>query len=277
MTTPLVSMTRRVVFSSGHRYWLPQLSADENRALFGPWASPFNHGHNYALEVTVKGSVDPRTGMVVNIKRIDDIVRDRILSLCEGKSLNDEVPFFAVHPPSVENILRFCQFELAAAVPSECSLTHLKLEETPTLHGELNLASGTMTLTRTYEFAAAHRLHSDAMTLEENIELFGKCNNAAGHGHNYVLEVTVSGTPDPKTGMLVDLGKLDEIVNAEVVDRYDHKHLNVDLPEFKTQPASSEYIATEIFSRLEGRLPAKLHRIRLYETARNIFAVGEDA
>ncbi len=277
MTTPLVSMTRRVVFSSGHRYWLAKLSTEENQAVFGPWASPFNHGHNYALEVTVKGAVDPRTGMVVNIKRIDDIVRDRILSLCDGKSLNDEVPYFADRAPSVENILIFCESELASAMPSECALTHLKLEETSTLYGELNLANGTMTLTRIYEFAAAHRLHSDALSADENVELFGKCNNLAGHGHNYVLEVTVSGVPDPKTGMLVDLDKLDEVVNREVVDRYDHKHLNVDVPEFKTQPASSEYIATEIFARLEGKVPAQLHRIRLYETARNIFTVGLDA
>src|SRR5207244_4052673 len=89
-----------------------------------------------------------------------------------------------------------------------------------------------MTLTRTYEFAASHRLHVPTLTDEQNVELFGKCNNPAGHGHNYVLEVTVQGEPDPRTGMMADLETLDRIVEELVVDRYDHKHLNVDIPEF---------------------------------------------
>lgn len=266
-----VELTRRVTFSSGHRYWFADLSADENRELFGLWASPYSHGHNYVLEVTVAGHVDPRTGMVVNIKAIDALLKKNILSQCEGKSLNDEVPYFATHAPSVENILRFCHDQIEGSLPAECQLQRLKLEETPTFYGEYTDTS--MTLTRTYEFAAAHRLHSEALTAEENIELFGKCNNPAGHGHNYELEVTVEGSPDPRTGMLIDLSEMDEIVDREVVDRYDHKHLNVDVPEFQDKPASSENIALEVFARLAPKLPAKLSRIRLHENPRNVFTV----
>ena len=270
-----VRITRRVAFSSGHRYWLTSKSDEENRDLFGRWASKFNHGHNYVLDVTVEGEVDPRTGMVVNIKRIDDVLQEKIVQAFDQKSLNDEVDYFAKWAPSVENILTYVQELLSApgTLPGECALVALKLEEMPTFYGELELG-GKMSLTRVYEFAASHRLHSPALSDEENLELFGKCNNPAGHGHNYVLEVTVAGVPDPVTGMLTDLGAVDEVVRREVVDRYDHKNLNEDLPEFEGKTTTSEVVAAQIFSTLKGKVPGQLARIRLHETARNSFEVS---
>ena len=130
------------------------------------------------------------------------------------------------------------------------------------------------TLTRTYEFAASHRLDSPVLTHEQNLDIFGKCNNPAGHGHNYLLEVSVSGEPDPLTGMIVNLTDLDLIVNREVVDRYDHKNLNVDIPEFEGRITTSDVVVMEIFDRLKSAVPGKLHRVRLHETARNIFEVS---
>jgi 6-pyruvoyltetrahydropterin/6-carboxytetrahydropterin synthase len=143
----------------------------------------------------------------------------------------------------------------------------------PLLYGELTLDPRKMTITRVYEFAAAHRLHSPSLSHEENLALFGKCNNEAGHGHNYLLEVSVEGEPDPVTGMMVDLEALDNTIEELVVERYDHKNLNVDLPEFTDRPTSSEVLTQEIYARLDGRLPAPLVRVRLHETARNIFEV----
>jgi 6-pyruvoyltetrahydropterin/6-carboxytetrahydropterin synthase len=151
-------------------------------------------------------------------------------------------------------------------------MVSLRLEEMPTLFGELE--NDKMTLTRSYEFAASHRLDSPALSPAENVELFGKCNNAAGHGHNYILEVTVEGQPDEKTGMMVDLEAMDSAVNESVVDRYDHKNFNEDLPEFAGKMTTSEVIAQEIFNRLQTAVPAKLNRIRLWETARNMFEVS---
>lgn len=267
----LVQMTRRVTFSSGHRYWFPHLSAGENREIFGHWASRFNHGHNFVLDVKVEGKIDPLTGMVVNIKRIDDILKEHIVHVFDQRSINDEVEAFEDRAPSLENLMTFIRDELEGKLPSECTFVGLRLEEMPTLYGELDTK---MTLTRTYEFAASHRLHSPAMTDEQNQELFGKCNNPAGHGHNYILEVTIEGIPDQRSGMMADLGTLDEVVMAEVVDRYDHKNLNEDLPEFAGRPTTTEIVTQEIFSRLDGRVPARLHRVRLWETARNMFEVS---
>lgn len=269
-------MTRRVTFSSGHRYWFAHLDDAGNRDLFGPWASPFNHGHNYILDVMVVGSVEPTTGMVVNIKRVDDSLKSLVIKKFDQRSINDEVHGFEKNAPSTENLLIYLWDILAhpGALPTECELVALRLEETPTLYGELE--DKVMTLTRTYEFAASHRLDSPHLGPQENQDLFGKCNNLAGHGHNYVLEVTIQGDPAPQTGMIADLSQLDQVVLAEVVDRYDHKNLDADIPEFKGRITTSEVVSQEIFSRLLDKVPAKLHRIRLWETARNMFEVSAD-
>jgi len=271
--SPIVRMTRRVTFSSGHRYWIASLSEEENRARFGPWASPFNHGHNYILDVTVEGVVEESTGMIVNIKRVDDVLKAQILKEFDQRSINDEIPWFESRASSLENLLRYIEGRLGTAVlPAECTLVGLRLEEMPRLWGELEV-SGRMTLTRTYEFAAAHRLDSPSLTADQNRAIYGKCNNPLGHGHNYVLEVTVEGSPDERTGFLCDLGALDSAVEELVVDRYDHRNLNEDVPEFAGRVTTSEVVAQEIFRRLEGKLPARLHRVRLWETARNAFEV----
>lgn len=266
-------MTRTVAFSSGHRYWFAEKSTAENRALFGEWASPFSHGHNYSLDVTVEGEVNPSNGMIVNIKDVDTVLKNQLLPQFVNRSLNDEVPFFATHSPTVENILGYIWSEIArTGLPAEAELVHLKLTETPTLYGEFD--SMNTSLTRIYEFAASHRLHAPALSEEQNLALFGKCNNPNGHGHNYLLEVTVTGEPDATTGMLCSIDALDEVVQREVVERYDHRNLNEDVPEFKGRATTSEIVAIEIFERLGPNVPAKLRRVRLYETARNMFEVS---
>ena len=95
-------------------------------------------------------------------------------------------------------------------------------------------------LTRRYRFSAAHRLHNEALSAEENVGLYGKCNNPRGHGHEYVLEVTVTGEVDPQTGMVMDLGLLDRLVEREVLDRFDHMHLNLDVANFRERVPTTE-------------------------------------
>lgn len=271
-----MKLTRRVAFSSGHRYWLSKLSPEENRAIFGRWASPFNHGHNYVLEVTVTGEIDPRNGMVVNIKEIDDILQDRIVSRYDQKSLNDEVEAFAERSTSCEFIAMEVRRIVSDVLPKQVAFTNVRLYENPLLFVDVG-ETDTVQLTRVYEFSASHRLDVPALSEVENIELFGKCNNIAGHGHNYILEVTVSGKPDSRTGMIADLEAIDQVVESEVVDRYDHKHLNVDVPEFDGLNPTTEVVTRMIWSRLSGKLPAKLEKVLVRETARNIFEYsGED-
>ena len=134
-----------------------------------------------------------------------------------------------------------------------------------------------MLLTRSYEFSAAHRLHSARLSDEKNHEIFGKCNNPYGHGHNYTLEVTVQGEIDERTGMMVDLGYLDGIVEEHVVRRYDHKNLNLDIPEFRELNPTSENLVKVIWERLTPYLKhPPLYKVTVRETDRNAFSYYGD-
>ena len=121
-------------------------------------------------------------------------------------------------------------------------------------------------LTRKADFSSAHFYWNDSWTEAENQRVFGKCANRHGHGHNYTLEVTVKGDPDATSGFVVDLKELKQIIEREVVSVYDHRHLNHEVPEFKTLVPTTENIAISIWRRLEGKVPgAQLHRVRVYE------------
>lgn len=129
-----------------------------------------------------------------------------------------------------------------------------------------------MRLTRRYRFSASHRLDVPSFTVEDNRRLFGKCNNPHGHGHDYVLDVTVEGSPDP-SGQLVNRASLDSLISSRVLRRFDHKNLNIDVPELAGVVPTTENLASAIRSVIaqEWSLPARLHRIRVSETERNIF------
>jgi 6-pyruvoyltetrahydropterin/6-carboxytetrahydropterin synthase len=127
-------------------------------------------------------------------------------------------------------------------------------------------------LTRKAEFAASHYYHNPAFTPEENERVFGKCSNLNGHGHNYALEVTVKGEINERTGFVVDLKQLKDIMNREVVDAVDHRHLNKEVPEFATAIPTTENIAVVAWRRLKPHIKvAQLHRVRVYESA-DLFA-----
>lgn len=121
-------------------------------------------------------------------------------------------------------------------------------------------------LTRKAEFSAAHFYWVDGWSEERNREVFGKCANRNGHGHNYVIEVTVEGEPDRVTGFVVDLKQLRDVLEREVVSVYDHRHLNLEIPEFATRQPTCENMAVSIWERLEGKIEgARLHRVRVWE------------
>jgi 6-pyruvoyltetrahydropterin/6-carboxytetrahydropterin synthase len=139
-----------------------------------------------------------------------------------------------------------------------------------------------MRVTRRYRFAASHRLHSDSFTEEKNRTLYGKCNNPYGHGHDYVLEVTVAGPRDPTTGLVIQVPLLDKLVSEQVLRDFDHRYFNADVREFAELVPTSENIIQVIESRLKARwktmFPAagpRLDKIRLQETKRNRFELSE--
>lgn len=126
-------------------------------------------------------------------------------------------------------------------------------------------------VTRKVHFNAAHRLHNPDQSEAWNREQFGKCNNPNWHGHNYELEVTVAGEPDPETGYVVDLGTLKEVLHDRIVEKVDHKNLNREVDFMEDIIPSTENFAIAIWNELEGALPAgELHCVRLCETPRNV-------
>lgn len=132
-------------------------------------------------------------------------------------------------------------------------------------------------LGRRYRFSASHRLHSEMLSEEENRRVYGKCNNPYGHGHNYVVEVRVSGAVDPSTGMIANLADLDGFVEREVIEPFDHKLLNEEVAVFRRKVPTTENLCKEIFQRLKLFPKAKLERVRVEETSNNTFEyAGEE-
>jgi 6-pyruvoyltetrahydropterin/6-carboxytetrahydropterin synthase len=265
-----MDLIRKATFAAAHHYRLPGLDPDEAERLFGPAAKTIAHGHNYVVEATVRGPVDPATGMVMNIKHLKDLMSARVVSLVENRLLNEEVEAFRSTAPTLEGIARWAWSRLAPEVPVGV-LHGVRVAESPELFVDyFGEGDDEMFLTRGYEFSASHRLHSHALGDAENRRVFGKCNNPNGHGHNYVVEITVKGGLDARTGTIASLSEIDALVEESVIGPFDHKNLNLDLPDFRDENPTAENIARAIWRRLEGRLTrGSLHKVRLIETPRN--------
>jgi 6-pyruvoyltetrahydropterin/6-carboxytetrahydropterin synthase len=270
----MVTVTRRAVFSAAHRYDLPGLTHEENRRLYGPCANPNGHGHDYTCEVTVSGPIDPVTGMVLNIVDLKQRMQEGIVDPLDGEFLCRNHPFMRGRVPTSENLVRAIWNGMEGALPG-VRLVRVRLQENDWLAAECRRRDeGLMVyLMRTYEFAASHRLHSPKLDDEKNQAIFGKCNNPYGHGHNYKLEVTLQGPVDERTGLLADLSYVDRVVQEEILDRYDHKHLNMDVPDFRELNPTTENLVKVIWERLAPRLQhPPLYRVTVRETDRNIFS-----
>jgi len=140
-----------------------------------------------------------------------------------------------------------------------------------------------MRLTRRYRFCASHRLHSPALSEDQNRDVYGKCNNPFGHGHNYVLEVTVAGPVDEETGRLIDIRALNRLIEEKVIKAFNERNLNRDVPAFAETVPTTEHVALEIRSRLKDAWAQAfpdgetgLAGLRVHETKRNIFELTEE-
>ena len=267
-------LTRQVAFEASHYYRVPELSQAENFALFGAAANPNSHGHNYVLEVTVKGEVDPEHGMVVNIANLDTLLKQRVVVDYDHKLINQQHPVFANNPelqPTCENLAIQIWHTIEQHL-KDAALHRVRLFEDSTAFADYHGDGPMVFQTKVYEFSASHRLHSLELGDAENRRIFGKCNNPHGHGHNYVLEVMIKGVVHPTTGLVTDLGFLDRIIEEQIFARFDFKHLNLDTPEFEKINPTSENFVKVLWDILEPQLkPFELHRLRLRETPRSYF------
>jgi len=265
-------ITRRACFSSSHRYWLPELSADDNAARFGPCALAPGHGHNYELIVSMAGALDA-DGMVLNLSDVKHAIRSEVTGQLDFRFLNEAWPEFDLSQPqgclpTTEALVRVIWQRLSPHLP----LVALRLHESQTLWADYLGHGMDAYLTIRTHFAAAHRLARPELSQEENEAIYGKCARPHGHGHNYLLDVTVRGAIDARTGMVCDLAALQRLVDDLVVEPFDHTFLNKDVPHFVDCVPTAENIALHIADQLSApirAIGAQLHKVRLQESPNN--------
>jgi 6-pyruvoyltetrahydropterin/6-carboxytetrahydropterin synthase len=254
-------LTREVRFSVNPEE-AGELSGSPTNGFAG-YPSLLGIGHFFMLEVTLVGEPAPETGCVVNIKLIDQKVREIVVPIVTAFVRRGRL---AGGGALIGRI-----FDALKDTWPGTTLHHLRLALSPFLTLSLFSQEFPMTrLSQKFEFSASHRLHNPALSDEENRNLFGKCNNAHGHGHNYVLQVTVAGTPD-SNGFIIDIPKFEQIVAQTVVEPFDHRYLNVEIPEFSDLIPTVENIAMVIYRMLKPRIEAakvKLAGVTLWETTK---------
>lgn len=260
-------INRRAKFSASHRYWLPELDEAENQRLFGACSRFPGHGHNYVLYVSLEGELD-QYGMVENLSTVKKVIKKEVTSQLDYSYLNDAWSEFSETLPTTENIARVIWQKLAPHLP----LVDIQLYESPELWTNYRGNNMEAALTIKTHFSAAHRLAKPELSLEENTEIYGKCARVNGHGHNYHLEVSVVGQIDSRTGMLVDLGELQRVIDELVVEPMDHTFLNKDIPYFAEVVPTAENIALYIAQTLSSpikELGAELDKVKLIESPNN--------
>lgn len=276
----MVYVVKKVRFSSAHFFFLPYLTPAENFKRFGPTSNRNSHGHNYELEVTVKGPVDVSTGMVINLKDLKTILQEEVITPLDFKSLNHDIAYFSDKLPTLENLSQYIWPKLQVRLePLKLTLHHLRVYEADDMFvdfsGEYRQKPEGKTpvidLTRRYDFCATHRLYNPEFSDEQNEVIFRECNNPNGHGHNYELDVTVRAEPDPETGMVIDMVALDETVKAHLLSRIDHKNMNLDVEFLSGKIPTAEIMVQAFWQELSPHIPApaKLYKMRLLETKRN--------
>jgi 6-pyruvoyltetrahydropterin/6-carboxytetrahydropterin synthase len=219
------------------------------------------------LTASIEGEVDPATGMLINIKQLDAVMRKH------GVPFVREAYYERPRPPPGPGHVVSGLADLLRTQFLPHHLTALRLAPSPYLSFAVTDREPNMVqVALRFEFSAAHRLHAESLSSEQNIHIFGRCNNPNGHGHNYEMEVTITGPADPKTGHVMAIGELQRIVNERIVDVFDHKHLNMDCADFRELNPTVENIVQVFYRRLKPHIPSpvQLESLRLWETPKTM-------
>jgi 6-pyruvoyltetrahydropterin/6-carboxytetrahydropterin synthase len=260
-----------VEFSAARQTMSPQLTTEENEKLFGAAASPFGHGHNYRARLTFRNSDVAQRPGPEETGSFDYEEIGRCLASLRGeldhKNLNLEVPGLSDQAITTENLARYIHERIGANLP----IQRVRLHEREDFFAEY-WKGDQYFLGLRVAFSAAHRLHSEILSSEQNLALYGRCNNPRGHGHRYLAEATVGGPFDERSGALMDFGAF-ETAMSEGVRPWDNKHLDLETEEFKNKPSTGENIVQALWPGFDSRLDGRLVRLRLWETANNRFTL----
>jgi 6-pyruvoyltetrahydropterin/6-carboxytetrahydropterin synthase len=248
-------------FSAARQTTSPQLTVAENEKLFGAAASPFGHGHNYRARLTLpdEGDVFRHEQMIKCVAGL----RDEL----DHKNLNREVAGLTNQPVTTEILARHIQQRAAESLP----VNRVRLHERSDFFAEY-WSGGGFFLGLQAPFSAAHCLNSEQLCAEENAVLYGKCNNARGHGHLYLTEATVTGEFDERSGTLTSFDSLRAGI-AAALKPWQDKHLDLEMEQFRGRPSTGENIVESLWPQFDSRLEGRLVRLRLWETANNRFTL----
>lgn len=238
-----VLLTKRIEFAAAHRYIKPEWDEAKNRAVFGPCYNPPAHGHNYMVEVTVSGEVDPKTGMVVNLFDLKRILLN-VLEEFDHKNLNLDMPYFKDRIPTSENLARVLWTKLDKQ--NDIGTLHaIRLYEDEDLYAEVTAAAGldVASVTRRYSFTSIQD---------------------GNQSPEWDCFVTVHGAIDPVTGMVIDIGALNRLVQERVVQTFDRQDFRQILG---TQTVAGAQLVEHIWKQLVSSLPSgRLSNVRLVQS-----------
>jgi 6-pyruvoyltetrahydropterin/6-carboxytetrahydropterin synthase len=254
-------------FSAARQTMSPRLTPEENEKLFGVAASPLGHGHNYRARLTFRNGADPNRIAHFHASHAVYARIDALRNELDHKNLNHEVPGLANQAITTENLARYIHQRIAGTLP----IDRVRLHERNDFFAEY-WTGARYFLGLQVPFNAAHRLHSAVLSADQNIALYGKCNNPKGHGHRYLTEATVAGPFDERSGTLMNFVALQQAVE-EAVRPWQDKQLDLELEEFRKKPSTGENIVQALWPGFDSRLGGRLVRLRLWETANNRFTL----
>ncbi len=245
-------------FSAARQTMSPHLSAEENSALFGAAAAPHGHGHHYRARLTFRAET-PHRELAAAL--------ESLRAELDHKHLNHEVPGLTNFPKTTESLAQYLYARVAARLP----LHRVRLHERDDFFAEY-WSDGNYFLGMQRPFSAAHRLHAAALSEAANVALYGKCNNPRGHGHRYLIEATLGGPYDERSGTLYDFMAVRDGIDRALAPWQD-KHLDLETEEFREKPSTGENIVRALWPKVSARLDDRLARLRLWETPNNRFTL----
>jgi len=253
---PKATLTKRLEFCASHRYHNPNWDDAKNTQVFGPCNNENTHGHNYMVEVTLQGEIDPVTGMIMNLYDLKQFLWE-VLEKFDHKNLNLDTPYFTDLIPTTEN-LALTLWKVIEQHPQMPVLDRIRLYEDHTLFAdvtaellhssEASSPSPQTSITRHYDFSSATQGLSGHFT-----------------GHNYGVEITITGLIDPETGQVVNINSLDQMVRKGVIERFHQKNISLD-PAFQDTCVSEGNLACLIWGVIVGEISqGKLTQVTVSE------------
>ncbi len=268
-TSGIIERSYHLDFCAARRTYSPHLSETENEKLFGVSARKSGHGHHYNLRLTFRGQPDAKSNLLVQHSQIRPLL-NKFYRKYDHRNLTTDITELQGMPMTTESLAKHFFSELRKELP----LDRIRLNENDYFFIEYTQNDRMFMGVKT-KFYAAHRLHVQSLSDSENEEIYGKCNNANGHGHTYKVEMLLEGEYNQDTGAIFDLAIVQTHLE-EILHQWNYKHLNLETDDFKDTIPTGENICLTLWDKLFVLYGNQLNRLSLWETANNRFTIRKD-